>query len=163
MKKTITVLCILLCFLLVGWIYFWKNQKQDEEKIVEILDPCTAEWGYLTWWEFWKICIFDDGSFCDAESFQKWVCKKWERIEEVKYSENESLLYCPVEYHPVCWEDGHVYMNSCILERQWLAQSKTQKVVKWTCVPMDESEIAALNEETWSTDTWSVELWNIEG
>jgi hypothetical protein len=90
-----------------------------------------------------------------------WECKQWDKFEEVKYSENESLLCCPVDYEPVCWEDGNVYMNSCILERNSLIQSKTLKVVKWACVPMNESEIAALNVDTWSVETWSIESWDL--
>ena len=162
MKKTITVLCILLCFLLVGWIFFWKNQKQEEKKTVEYLDPCAVGWWKISLWEFWNVCVFDDGSFCSAVSFLNWECKKWDKYEEIKYSDNESLLYCPLDYEPVCWEDGFVYMNNCIIERQWIQKSKTHKPVKWACVPMDESEIAALNAETWSVETWSAETWSIE-
>ena len=162
MKKTVTVLCILaVCVLLVGWFFFWKNQKHEDKKQVEYFDPCVIGWWHISLWEFWNICVFEDGSFCSAVSFMNWECKQWDKFEEVKYSENESLLYCPADYEPVCWEDGKVYMNSCILERHSLVQSKTLKVVKWACVPMNESEIAALNVETWSVETWSIESWDL--
>lgn len=163
MKKTITVTCILvLCVLLVGWFFYFKNQKKEDIKTVGFVDPCAVGWWYITLSDFWNICVFDDWSFCSAVSFLNWECKKWDKFEEKKYSDNESLLYCPVEYNPVCWEDGNVYMNSCIVERQWIQQSKTHKVVKWTCVPMDESEIEALNAETSEVETWSIETWDVE-
>ena len=114
MKKTFTLSCLLAsCIVLTGCSFFWKDKKVEEENNVnvEFVDPCAAASWVFTLWELWSICKFDDWSFCSTTSFLEWECKKWDKYEEVKYSENKWLLYCSEDYDPVCWEDGYMYMN----------------------------------------------------
>ena len=143
MKKTLTLSCLLAsCIVLTGCSFFWKDKKVEEENnnSVEFVDPCAAASWVFTLWELWSICKFDDWSFCSTTSFLEWECKKWDKYEEVKYSENKWLLYCSEDYDPVCWEDGYMYMNECLLERQEIKKSENLKAVNWVCVEVEETE-----------------------
>ena len=143
MKKTLTLSCLLAsCIVLTGCSFFWKDKKVEEENNVnvEFVDPCAAASWVFTLWELWSICKFDDWSFCSTTSFLEWECKKWDKYEEVKYSENKWLLYCSEDYDPVCWEDGYMYMNECLLERQEIKKSENLKAVNWVCVEVEETE-----------------------
>ena len=143
MKKTLALTCLLAsCIILTGCSFFSKDKKVEEveENNVEFIDPCAVGSGYMTLWDFWYVCNFDDWSFCSTKDFLEWTCKKWDKFEEIKYSDNAWLLYCPLEYEPVCWENGYVYMNECLLDRQLIKKSETLKAIDWACVEIEVTE-----------------------
>ena len=142
MKKTIALSCLLAsCVVLTGCSFFWKKEEKKEDvKVTQFENLCAADSWSMTLWDYWFICTFDDGSFCNTKSYLDWECKKWDQFEEVKYSDNEWILYCPNTYNPVCWENGFVYMNDCLLERQWIEKSTTLRPEEWLCVEIESNE-----------------------
>ena len=144
MKKSATLVTLLIMWVLLTWCFRNKDKEsiwiQEEEK-----DPCTQSWWIIENWEYWEICTFNDWSFCNLNSFLKWDCKKWDKYEEIKYTDNESLLNCPITFEPVCGEDWQTYANKCFLERQGINQAENAYVWEdWKCIYITLEEI--LNE-----------------
>lgn len=138
MKKTQSIWWLLLFWMVLSWCSFFWWDKQEEKTDYEFYDPCSIWSWFISLWEYWNICKFDDWSFCSTTSFLDWTCKSWDKYEEVKYSDNDWLLNCPTDYVPVCWEDGYLYLNDCFLDRQWISKSQTLVEKDGACVLAEE-------------------------
>ena len=123
--KTKSLVLGLLAVSVLAWC--GSNTQNQPEAVAEGVTPetyCTNNLWLVENYNDQKVCLFQDESFCELNSFMAWECQPWENFDTapVWYFDEEAMQACTDEFKPVCWVDGNTYGNKCYLDANHIAE-----------------------------------------
>ena len=133
--QSLGIICCLLSIILLLWCEKYSSEPQ-EEPIQELSPDELVVYCEHKWWtpvemvDESYLCVFWDGSYCEVDELYKKQCTAW-----MNYDEEYQEQVCTMEYDPVCWKDGSLWGNRCLMENAWVEEeTELAEIVDGECI-----------------------------